>query len=161
MLATETMPGTRWFPGATLDYAEHALSPGPGRDDADVAIIFVREDGLGRTVRHAELRDLVGRARAGLVRLGVRRGDRVAALAPNTVETLVTFLAVASLAAIWSSCSPDFGARAVRDRFTQIERAAQPQVSCIRARHVSDMRSEEATGLAAAADQNHDGPWGV
>ncbi|MGO9906373.1 MAG: acetoacetate--CoA ligase, partial [Solirubrobacteraceae bacterium] len=70
------MPGTRWFPGATLNYAEHALSPGPGRDDADVAIIFVREDGLGRTVRHAELRDLVGRARAGLVRLGVRRGDR-------------------------------------------------------------------------------------
>ena len=123
VLGTEIMPGTQWFRGATLNYAEHALSPGPGRDDADVAIIFVREDGLDRTVRHAELRDLVRRARAGLVRLGVRRGDRVAALAPNTVETLVTFLAVASLGAIWSSCSPDFGARAVRDRFAQIEPA--------------------------------------
>ena len=63
------------------------------------------------------------RVRAGLVRLGVRRGDRVVALAPNTVETLVAFLAAASLGAIWSVCSPDFGARAVRDRFAQIEPA--------------------------------------
>jgi acetoacetyl-CoA synthetase len=119
-LGSASMPGARWFPGATLNYAEHALTPGPGRED-DVAIIFAREDGLERVVTHAELRDLVGRARAGLVRLGVGRGDRVVALAPNSVETLVAFLAVASLAATWSSCSPDFGARAVRDRFAQIE----------------------------------------
>ena len=86
-------------------------------------MIFAREDGLERTVTRGELRELVGRARAGLVALGVGRGDRVVALAPNSVETLVTFLAAASLGAIWSSCSPDFGARAVHDRFAQIEPA--------------------------------------
>ena len=68
-----------------------------------------------------QLRDLVGRVRAGLLRLGVRRGDRVVALMPNSVETLAAFLATASLGAIWSSCSPDFGLRAVHDRFAQLE----------------------------------------
>lgn len=122
-LGARTMPGAEWFPGATLNYAEHALTPGPGRADDDVAVLFSREDGLDREVTHAELRDLVGRARAGLVAAGVGRGDRVVALAPNSVETLVLFLAAASLGAIWSSCSPDFGARAVHDRFAQIEPA--------------------------------------
>jgi acetoacetyl-CoA synthetase len=122
-LGAREMPGAQWFPGATLNYAEHALTPGPGRADADVAVQFAREDGLRRTVTHAELRDQVGRARAGLVRAGVGRDDRVVALAPNCVETLVLFLAAASLGAIWSSCSPDFGIRAVHDRFAQIEPA--------------------------------------
>ena len=121
VLGSRSMPGATWFPGATLNYAEHALVHGPGKADDDLAVIFVREDGQRREVRYGELRDLVARARAGLVRLGVGRGDRVAALAPNSVETLVTFLATASLGAIWSSCSPDFGIRAVRDRFAQIE----------------------------------------
>jgi acetoacetyl-CoA synthetase len=120
VLGRTEMPGTEWFPGATLNYAEHALAPGA---DADAAVVFVREDGLEREVTRGELRDLVGRARAGLVRAGVGRGDRVVALAPNSVETLATFLATASLGAIWSSCSPDFGARAVHDRFAQIEPA--------------------------------------
>jgi acetoacetyl-CoA synthetase len=123
VLGAEQMPGARWFPSAMLNYAEHALSPGPGRAEEDVAVAFAREDGLERQVRHAELRDLVGRCRAGLTRLGVGRGDRVVALAPNCVETLVAFLATASLGAVWSSCSPDLGARAVRDRFAQIEPA--------------------------------------
>jgi acetoacetyl-CoA synthetase len=121
VLGRTEMPGTEWFPGATLNYAEHALAPGDGRGEGDTAIVFAREDGLEREVTYGELRDLVGRARAGLVRIGVGRGDRVVALAPNCVETLVTFLAAASLGAIWSSCSPDFGARAVHDRFAQIE----------------------------------------
>jgi acetoacetyl-CoA synthetase len=121
VLGSSAMPGAQWFPGATLNYAEHALTPGPGREDDDVALVFAREDGVERVVTHAELRDLVGRARAGLVQIGVGRGDRVVALAPNSVETLATFLAAASLGAIWSSCSPDFGARAVHDRFAQIE----------------------------------------
>ncbi|MHA6629134.1 acetoacetate--CoA ligase [Pseudonocardia sichuanensis] len=112
------MPGAEWFPGATLNYAEQALTNGA---DTDLAVVFAREDGLEREVTRGELRDLVGRARAGLVRAGVGRGDRVVALAPNCVETLVTFLAAASLGAVWSSCSPDFGARAVHDRFAQIE----------------------------------------
>ena len=122
-LGSAGMPGATWFPGATLNYAEHALSPAPGRADNDLAIVFAREDGMARLVTHEELRDCVGRARAGLIRLGVGRGDRVVALAPNCVETLVAFLAVASLGAIWSSCSPDFGAQAVRDRFAQLKPA--------------------------------------
>ena len=120
VLGSREMPGARWFPGATLNYAEQALTPG---GDADTALIYAREDGVERTVTRGELRELVGRARAGLVALGVGSGDRVVALAPNSVETLVTFLAAASLGAIWSSCSPDFGARAVHDRFAQIEPA--------------------------------------
>jgi acetoacetyl-CoA synthetase len=123
VLGSREMPGTRWFAGATLNYAEHALAPGEGRADDDLALIFAREDGAERTVRHGELREQVARARAGLRALGVGRGDRVVALAPNCVETLVAFLAAASLGAIWSSCSPDFGARAVVERFAQIEPA--------------------------------------
>jgi acetoacetyl-CoA synthetase len=120
-LGSLTMPGAEWFPGATLNYAEHALTDGPGRTSDDLAVVFVREDGPDRLVNHGELRDLVGSVRAGLLRLGVRRGDRVVALMPNCVEALAAFLAVASLGAIWSSCSPDFGTRAVRDRFAQLE----------------------------------------
>ena len=120
VLGSREMPGAQWFPGATLNYAEEALRPGA---DADTAVIYAREDGFERTVTRGELRELVGRARAGLVAIGVGRGDRVVALAPNSVETLVTFLAAASLGAIWSSCSPDFGARAGHDRFAQIEPA--------------------------------------
>jgi acetoacetyl-CoA synthetase len=116
-----TMPRTEWFPGATLNYAEHALTDGPGRAGDDLAVVFVREDGLEKLVSHDELRELVARVRAGLLRLGVGQGDRVVALLPNCVEALAAFLAVASLGAIWSSCSPDFGTRAVRDRFAQLE----------------------------------------
>ena len=120
-LTAAVMPHARWFDGATLNYAEHALAVAPGRADDDVAVIVEREDGLSRTITYGALRDQVARARAGLVRAGVGVGDRVAAFAPNSIETLVTFLAAASLGAIWSSCSPDFGAPAVLDRFAQIE----------------------------------------
>ena len=120
-LGRREMPGAQWFPGSTLNYAEHALTPGPGRGDDDVAVVAVVEDAQERVVTHAQLRDLVARARAGLAASGVGRGDRVVALAPNSVETLVAFLATASLGAVWSSCSPDFGRRAVLDRFAQIE----------------------------------------
>ncbi|MCU1700817.1 MAG: acetoacetyl-CoA synthetase [Mycobacterium sp.] len=121
VLGSAKMPGAQWFPGATLNYAEHALTPGPGREDGDVAVLFAREDGLEQTLTHAELRDQVGRARVGLVDAGVGQGDRVVALAPNCPETLVMFLAAASLGAIWSSCPPEFGPVAVGDRFSQIE----------------------------------------
>jgi acetoacetyl-CoA synthetase len=120
-LGSASMPGAEWFPGATLNYAEHALSSAPGRADGDPAVVFAREDGLERSLTYGELRAQVASARAGLRRAGVRVGDRVVALAPNSIETLVTFLATASLGAVWSSCSPDFGARAVLDRFAQIE----------------------------------------
>lgn len=121
VLTAEEMPGTEWFPGATLNYAEHALRSGPGKADSDLAVVFVREDGRSERLTYGQLRERVAAARSALVELGVRRGDRVAALAPNCPETLIAFLAAASLGATWSSCSPDFGARAVADRFVQIE----------------------------------------
>jgi acetoacetyl-CoA synthetase len=121
VLGSAEMPGAQWFPGSTLNYAEHALTPGPGRQDGDVAVLFAREDGLERAITHGDLRDQVGRARAGLIDAGVGPGDRVVAFAPNCPETLVMFLAAASLGAIWSSCPPEFGPVAVGDRFTQIE----------------------------------------
>ncbi len=120
VLTGESMPGTRWFPGATLNYAEHALAPGPGKGDDDPAVIFRREDGCRQQCSYGQLRQRVAVARSALASLGVSRGDRVVALAPNSPDTLVAFLATASLGAIWSSCSPDFGIRAIADRFTQL-----------------------------------------
>jgi acetoacetyl-CoA synthetase len=120
-LEARVMPGARWFPGATLNYAEHALRTGPGKGDSDLAIVFRREDGLTDRLTFGRLRDDVAAVRAGLRALGVGRGDRVVALVPNSPHALVAFLATASLGAIWSSCSPDFGVRAVTDRFAQIE----------------------------------------
>ena len=118
VIESTDMPGARWFPGATLNYAEQALT---GQPDDDVALVFHREDGHTERRTYGELRAQVAAARAALTSLGVRRGDRVAALVPNTPDTVVAFLATASLGATWSSCSPDFGVRAVFDRFTQIE----------------------------------------
>ncbi|MHD0307174.1 acetoacetate--CoA ligase [Rhodococcus erythropolis] len=116
----DDISSTAWFPGSTLNYAEQVLSARPGRDDDALAILFDREDGLRESVTYGELRVRVAAARAGLADLGVGRGDRVVALAPNCVETVVAFLAAASLGAIWACCSPDFGARAVEDRFEQL-----------------------------------------
>ncbi|GIH68823.1 acetoacetate--CoA ligase [Sphaerimonospora thailandensis] len=113
-----TMPDAEWFSGATVNYAANALR---GDDPDRLAVIFRDEAGNRRTYTLGELRDEVGRVRAGLLRLGVGRGDRVAAYVPNVLEALIAFLATASLGAIWSSCSPDFGAPSVTDRFTQIE----------------------------------------
>ena len=124
VLGTADMPGARWFPGATLNYAEHALAFGATAHDVvrgdAVAVIETDETGHERQVTIGELRGMVGAAEAGLKRLGVGTGDRVVALAPNRLEALVAFLATAALGAVWSSCSPDFGAASVIDRFTQI-----------------------------------------
>jgi len=121
VLADATMPGATWFPGARTNYAEHVLYPPVGVGKDDVAVVFAREDGLRRTLTWRELRTEVAAVRAWLVAQGVGSGDRVAALLPNAPEALVAMLAAASIGAVWSSCSPDFGARAVADRFTQIE----------------------------------------
>jgi acetoacetyl-CoA synthetase len=119
--------GLRWFPSATLNYAENALrrAGDPAFRDR-TAVIFRGErgtSGTGRTLTWAELAGEVAQAQAGLRSLGVGRGDRVVAYVPNIPEALILFLATASLGAIWSSCSPDFGAPSVVDRFTQIEPA--------------------------------------
>ncbi|MFE0114791.1 acetoacetate--CoA ligase [Amycolatopsis sp. NPDC059019] len=118
------MPAAKWFDGGTLNYAEHALSPGvagAAKGDDELAVIFHREDGVSGQLTYGALRAKVAAARAALRELGVGKGDRVVALAPNCPQTLIAFLAAASLGAIWSSCSPDFGVRAIADRFTQIE----------------------------------------
>ena len=109
-----------WFPGATLNYAEYLLREIPGLDSQAPAVIATDEGGDVRRVSRAELRALVGHARAGLRELGVGRGDVVAAMLPNGLEAIVGLLATASLGATWTSCSPDFGSRAVIDRFGQL-----------------------------------------
>jgi acetoacetyl-CoA synthetase len=118
MLAGASMPGASWCPGTTLNYAEHALRPGP--DAGRVAVVSHSQTRAPITLTVAELRDQVARARRGLQRLGVGPGDRVVAYLPNIPETLVAFLATASLGAIWSSCAPEFGTRSVIDRFSQV-----------------------------------------
>jgi acetoacetyl-CoA synthetase len=117
VLADRTMPGARWFPDGELNYAEQALR----WDDDRPAVVFRSEVRAPETISHRQLRRRVAQAADGLRGLGVGRGDRVAAYAPNVPETLVGFLATASLGAVWSSCSPDFGVAAVLDRFRQIE----------------------------------------
>jgi len=118
-LAERAMPGTRWFPGATLNYVEHALAAAETRPD-DVAVVAHSQTRAPTELTWRALADAVARCRAGLVRLGVGPGDRVVAYLPNIPETAVAFLATASLGAIWSSCAPEFGTRAVVDRFAQI-----------------------------------------
>ncbi|MGN6610076.1 MAG: acetoacetate--CoA ligase [Jatrophihabitans sp.] len=121
VLGSRAMPGAQWFPGGTLNWAEHLLYPPCGVDKDAVAVIFAREDGPRRELTWRGLRTAVAAVRAQLVDAGVGVGDRVAALLPNAPEALIAVLATASLGAVFSSCSPDFGARAIADRFTQIE----------------------------------------
>ncbi len=120
VLDGRVMPGARWFEGARLNYAEHALRAAEQRGD-EVALVGVSQTRDRVEVTWTDLADQVGRARAGLVRLGVRQGDRVAAYLPNIPETIVAFLAASSLGATWTSCAPEFGVQAVLDRFTQVE----------------------------------------
>ena len=119
VLETPTMPGARWFSGSRLNYAEHLVG---GEDDADRTAVVARSQTRPPIeLTFGELRELAGRVRAGLQRLGVQPGDRVVAYLPNIPETLAAFIATASLGAIWAACAPEFGARSVVDRFAQIE----------------------------------------
>jgi acetoacetyl-CoA synthetase len=120
VLSSHEMPGVRWFEGARLNYAAHALRAGGDRGAAP-ALVARSQTRAASEITWDELAEQVARARAGLQRLGVREGDRVAAYLPNVPETIVAFLATASLGAVWSSCAPEFGVQAVTDRFSQIE----------------------------------------
>ena len=113
----ERMPGAAWFPEARLNYAENLLRR---RDDAE-AIVFRGEQQVRRRVSFRELHDEVSRLAQAFLALGVGPGDRIAAYVPNLPESVIAMLAAASIGAIWSSCSPDFGVRGVLDRFGQIE----------------------------------------
>ena len=114
----ERMPGARWFPDASINYAENLLRH---RDQDSVAVVFRREDGFTQRLTFANLSDQVSRCAQVLENAGVGRDDRVAAYMPNCPETLISMLAAASIGAIFSSASPDFGARGVLDRFGQIQ----------------------------------------
>jgi acetoacetyl-CoA synthetase len=117
VLERRVMPGARWFEGTHLNYAERALAHDPER----IAIEYEREDGARRTMTFGELRAAVGGAANVLRTLGVGRGDRVAAVVPNSPDAVVALLATASLGAVWTSCSPEFGADSVVVRFAQVE----------------------------------------
>ena len=116
VLADVAMPGARWFPGTRLNYAENLLA-----GDADrLAVIGCGEGRDDERLTRGELKQRVAHAQAGLRALGLRRGSRVAAFVPNCVETLVLMLATTASGGVWTSCSPDFGAQGVVDRFGQV-----------------------------------------
>ena len=120
VLGDRTMPGAEWFPGATLNYAEHALRAADQRPD-EPAVVHIDEDHVPRTLSWAELRRQVGSLTAELRALGVGPGDRVSGYLPNIPQAVVALLATAAVGAVWTSCSPDFGPRSVLDRFQQVE----------------------------------------
>lgn len=118
VLTAHTMPGAEWFPGAHLNYAEHVFRNAVA---GETAIFFRSERHPLVTVTWDELARKVGALTHALRQLGVQKGDRVVAYMPNIPETLIAFLACASMGATWSSCSPDFGTKSVIERFQQIE----------------------------------------
>ncbi|HET6879829.1 MAG TPA: acetoacetate--CoA ligase [Pirellulales bacterium] len=113
----DRMPGARWFPGARLNYAENLLR----YRDNQPALVAVNDRGHRSQLTYGELGLAVGRAARALKALGVGPGDRVVGYLPNIPQTVIALLATSSLGAVWSSCSPDFGAQGVLDRFGQIE----------------------------------------
>lgn len=111
------LPGAQWFPDATLNFAENLLR----HQDDHIAMVFRGENGARQQLTYAELRHEVAALAAAMKQRGIGPGDRVAAMMPNCIETIIAMLATTSLGAIWSSCSPDFGVQGVVDRFGQIE----------------------------------------
>lgn len=116
-IGLDKMPGAEFFPDAELNFAENLLR----HDGEGDAIIFRSEDHVSRRMSWAMLRQSVSSAQQWLISRGVRKGDRVAAILPNMPESVVLMLATASIGAVWSSCSPDFGVGGVLDRFAQIK----------------------------------------
>ena len=117
MASPDPEVGPRWFPGSRLNFAENLLR----HDDERAAIVFWNEQGRQRVLSFSELVQQVGRLAGALREQGIVPGDRVAGFLPNMPEAVIAMLAAASLGAIWSSCSPDFGANGVIDRFGQIQ----------------------------------------
>jgi len=149
VLPDDSMPEAVWFPGARLNYAEAMLRM-PGLADDDIAVIAHSQSRAPIELTAAGLREAVGRVRAGLQRLGIGEGDRVAAYLPNIPETVVLMLAAASLGAIYSSCAPEFGARSVIDRWAQIEPKLFVAVDGYRYGNKPVDRSAEVQAIRAA-----------
>jgi len=135
-----------WFAGATLNFAEHCLQ-GPGDEIVLVSHSEVRDR---VSLTRAELRDGVARARAGLERLGVAAGDRVAAILPSGPEAVITLLACASMGAVYSSCAPEFGVRNVIDKLSQIEPTVLVAVDGYRYRGRDENRLDSVARIRAA-----------
>lgn len=121
VLSARNMPGARWFTGAKLNYAQHVFR---NRSASRPALKFQSEFQPMMEITWDELYRKVAAVAASLRRMGIQKGDRIAALMPNIPEAIIAFLACAGIGAVWSSCSPDFGTRSIIDRFRQIE----PQV---------------------------------
>ena len=154
VLSGHEMPGAKWFTGSRLNYAERALGPEEDRDE--VAVLAHSQTRAPIVLTFGELRDQVARARAGLERLGVKRGDRVVAYMPNIPETLVAFLATASLGAIWAACAPEFGPRSVTARFGIVEPKVLLTVAGYRyGERTIDRRADVATIRAAVPTLEH------
>jgi acyl-coenzyme A synthetase/AMP-(fatty) acid ligase len=160
------MPGARFFPDARLNFAENLLR----QKGAGPALIFRGEDKVARQMSHDELRSEVARASAALREAGVEIGDRVAADdAQICQESIAAGLAAASIGAVWSSCSPDFGEQGVLDRFGQIEPKVLDRLATAtttRARASTSPTSSRDRGQAADAARRHrralsgsDEPW--
>lgn len=118
VLSERKMPGAKWFTGATLNYAEHIFR---NERPSETAVIYESEIRKQSSLTWGELKENTAKIAAYLKSKGVKKGDRVVAYASNIHETLTAFLACASIGAIWSSCSPEFGIMSVIDRFKQIE----------------------------------------
>ncbi len=146
VLGSREMPGAEWFTGARLSYAQHVLER---HDDSAVALHHASELRELDTVTWGELREQVARIAAGLKALGVEPGDRVVAYMPNIAEALAAFLACSAIGAVWSSCSPDFGAKSVVDRFAQIEPKVLLAVDGYRYNGKDFDRRQTVEGIAA------------
>ena len=118
IVSGDSMPGVRWFDGARLSYAEHVFR---NETSEHPAMVYSSESARPQELSWVELKSATAQVAAFLRAAGLGPGDRVASFMPNTPETLIAFLACASLGAVWSSCAPEFGSRSVIDRFKQIE----------------------------------------
>jgi len=143
------MPGAIWFPGARLNWAAHALRL-RDRNDDDTVVVAHSETRPEQRLTARGLRDAVARVRLGLIRLGIRPGDRVAAYLPNVPEAAIALLATASIGAVWSSCAPEFGTRSVIDRFGQIAPAALLTIDGYRYGGRAVDRTQEVAAIRAA-----------
>jgi acetoacetyl-CoA synthetase len=150
VLGSREMPGAEWFVGARLNYAEHML--GAPEDRARAAVIAHSQTRAPIELTFAQLGEQVAAARAGLQRLGVGPGDRVVAYLPNIPETLIAFLATASLGAVWAACPPEFGPRSVIDRFAMLAPKVLLAVAGYRYGERPIDRRAEAAELAAALE---------